>query len=104
MLKSIPSSFWRKLRQMHLKDNRELRSSAWVIRRKPLTPRGRTEWKDSSWSNRVVLLVSLRPSASSTRRRTSKLQGSRDSAIQEQMLARKMEVVKMTNVVLSSLL
>jgi len=104
MLKSILNSFLRKLRQMHLKDNRELRSSAWVIRRKPPTQRGRIEWKDSNWSNRVVLLASLRPSASSMRRRRSKLQGSRDSAIQELMLASKMMVVKMPNVVLSSLL
>ena len=103
MLKLILNSFWRKLRQMHLKDNRELRSLAWVTPRKPLTPRERREWKDSNWSNRVVLPVSLRPNASSMRKRRSKPQGSQDLAIQELMLRKKMVKV-MTNVALSSLL
>jgi len=104
MLKSILNSFWRKSRQMHLKDNKELKSSAWVILRKPLMPREKRGWKDSSLSNRVVLLVSLRPSASSMRKRRSKLQDSQDSGIQELMLVLKLVKGLMTNVVLSSLL
>lgn len=104
MQNSILNSFLPRLKLINLRDNKELRSSAWVIRKKRLMPRGRREWKDSSWSNRVVLLASLRPSASSMRRRTSKLQDSQDLAIQELMELLMLRLVKMTNVVLSSLL